>query len=201
MDIGSIISSPTRDKDWLKKCALVGLFALIPIAGALNLLGWMKATYERAKVGDTTLPEADLSYMGSGWALFLAVLPAMLVVFGWNIIVVVLSALKLGALVNLANLIGMLLGLVVNLVVVPALMYRHVVHGKGFSDGFDFADIMRVITSNTSSFVTFALVAFLASLIGGLGAAACCIGIVLTLPFGAVISANNILAFEQQSGL
>lgn len=200
MDIGTIVSSPTRDKDWVKKCALIGLFALIPVAGWLNLGGWMRATYDRAKAGDTTLPEPGLEYMGAGWALFLAVLPAMLIIFGWNIISFTLAALDLRALAGVAQLIGMLLNLVLNVVVLPALIYRHFVHGKGFADGFDVAGIMQTITGNTSAFVNFALVAFLANLIGGLGVIACCVGAIISMPFGAAISAVNVRAFEEQLG-
>jgi hypothetical protein len=201
MDIGAIISSPTKDPEWIKKCAITGLLVLIPIAGILNMMGWMKAAYERAKVGDQTLPDAGLNYIGSGWMLFLAVLPVMLVLIVWNILVMVLSFADVRVLVAVANLIGVLISLTVNLVLVPALTYRHVVHGKGFADGFDIADIMRVITTNSGAFVSYALVTFLANLIGGLGAVACCIGIIVSLPFAAAVTAVNISAFENQAGV
>lgn len=201
MDTGTIISSPTRDPDWLKKCAITGLILLIPIAGALNLMGWMKAVYERAKVGDQTLPEPGLEYIGSGWALFLALLPAFLVVFAWNIVVVILTAMDLRVAAGIGQLIGFVLQLGINLVLIPAMTYRHVAHGKGLADAFDVADITRVITTNTGAFVNFALVAFLGSLIGGLGVLACCIGIIVTGPFAAAISGVNLSAFEQHAGV
>ncbi len=201
MDIGTILSSPTKDPEWLKKCAISGLILLIPIAGALNLMGWMKAVYERAKAGDQTLPEPGLEYIGAGWALFLAILPPLLVVFVWNILVMILSAMDLRAAAGIGQLIGFLLQLGISLVVVPALMYRHVVHGKGLADAFDFPDITRVITTNSGAFVNFALVAFLANLIGSLGFVACCIGGIVSLPFGSAITGNNLRAFEQQTGL
>ena len=64
LDIGVIIQAPMEDKAWLKKCLVMGLLALIPIAGALNAMGWMR-TYADARIrGENQLPEAGLSYMG-----------------------------------------------------------------------------------------------------------------------------------------
>ena len=201
MDIGAIISSPTRDPEWVRKCVITGLFALIPIAGQLNLLGWTKAAYQRAKTGDPMLPEPSLEYIGSGWALFLAILPAYLVLFGWSILVSVLGAMDLRAAALVGNLISFVLNLAISLVLVPALTYRHVTHGKGFADAFDVADISRIVTTNSGAFVSFALVAFLSNLIGGLGVVACCLGVILSLPFSAAVNATNIDAFERQTGL
>jgi hypothetical protein len=201
MDIGAILGSPTRDPEWLKKCALTGLMVLIPIAGVLNLMGWMKAAYLRAKAGDATLPDAGLGYIGDGWTMFLAVLPPFLILLGLNIVGAVLTALDLRALAALFNLLGLLLNLALSLVVTPALVYRHLVHGAGFADGFDVAAVTKVITGNTSAFLTFALVYFVASLVGGLGAIACGLGLILSAPFAAAIVAADVDAFERTAGL
>ena len=42
LDLGAIIQQPMKDPDWLKICVLIGLMCLVPIAGFLNLSGWMK---------------------------------------------------------------------------------------------------------------------------------------------------------------
>src|SRR5256885_16747502 len=78
LDLGLCITAPTKDPEWLKKCVLMGLMMLIPIAGALNLSGWMRTYAERRmkNEGDRDLlPEANLNYIGAGWRLFLAYLP------------------------------------------------------------------------------------------------------------------------------
>ena len=74
MDFGAVIQSPTRDPDWLRKCAIMGLFTLIPIAGGLNLLGWEKEIYRqrRQNPSNMTLPEPGFGYLGSGFEFFLA---------------------------------------------------------------------------------------------------------------------------------
>src|SRR5581483_6379423 len=84
LDLGLVISAPTKDPEWLKECVLIGLMLLIPIAGALHLSGWMRAYAEkRLKNGEDRdiLPEANLNYIGGGWRLFLAYLPLIGLVF------------------------------------------------------------------------------------------------------------------------
>ena len=85
-DIGAIMSAPAKDPRWLSTCLVMGLLSLIPVVGALNLSGWSKAIAERDE-GDTSLPEANLSYLGRGWHLLLAWLPLvgdpLCAVAGW----------------------------------------------------------------------------------------------------------------------
>jgi hypothetical protein len=201
MDFGAIIKAPTQDPDWIKKCAIMGLFAIIPIAGILNLMGWMKAVYARVKAGDTTLPDAGFSYLGSGWELFLAILPAILVNFGVNVLVGILNAVvHSSAVASLGALLSGLVGLAIGFVVQPTLLYRHVVHNTGFGAAMDVPANMSIITTNTGLFATFVVLYFLSGLIGGLGFIACCVGAVVTFPFGMAISANAIKAFEDANG-
>src|SRR5688572_4703799 len=83
LDIGVILQAPMQDKDWLKKCALMGLMSvalmLIPIVGAivssLNLLGWMRTFAEARMRGETEIPPVNLGYLGAGWRIFLMYLP------------------------------------------------------------------------------------------------------------------------------
>ena len=82
---------------------------------------------------------------------------------------------------------------------VPTLIYRHVVHGTGFGGAFDFAGIKRTWMANPTQFLTFAVMYFCASLIGGLGVIACCVGMFVTLPFSVAIHANVIKSFEDVS--
>lgn len=199
MDIGAIIQAPMKDKDWIKKCAMVGLFGLVPIAGGLNAIGWMKEVYKRVKAGDTTLPEANFSYLGSGWALFLAVVPIIVVPIFFGVIQGVLMATRNTSLVPIVSLINLPVSLFMNLVFVPTLIYRHVTVGTGFSGVFDFGGIKEVWTKNMGNFATFAVLYFLGSLIGGLGFIACCVGGLVTFPMGMAIHANAIKAFEDAS--
>ena len=201
MDFAAIIKAPTQDPNWIKKCAIMGLFTLIPIAGALNLAGWMKATYDRVKSGDPTLPDAGFSYLGQGWALFLAVLPAVLVNVVMNLGVTVVSMVAHShALASLLSLVSGLVSLVIGFVVQPTLVYRHLVHNTGFSAITDVPGNMKVVTTNTGLFATFVVLYVLGGIIGGLGFVACCVGGLVTLPFGIAIHANAVKAFEDANG-
>jgi hypothetical protein len=108
--------------------------------------------------------------------------------------------LKVTILAILFNLAFSLLGLAVGLVIMPALIYRHVVHGKGFMDALDLSGIMRVVTTNTSMFATFSAIYLVGNMVGGLGIVACCIGAFVTMPMSAAIHGNAIRAFEQANG-
>jgi hypothetical protein len=61
---------PARDPEWLTKILIIGLILLIPIAGAINGIGWMLATLDRLRAGDEALAPANLSYIGRGFRLF-----------------------------------------------------------------------------------------------------------------------------------
>jgi hypothetical protein len=200
MDFAAVIKSPMQDKDWFSKCTIVGLMTLIPVVGTLNMLGWAKAVYANAKAGDTTLPPASLNYIGAGWEMFLAILPVALVVFGGSIVGAIIALLKVGILTSLYYLAFSLANLAIMCVLVPALIYRHFVHGTGFMGALDLAGVMRVITTNTSMFATFAGLYLVGNIISGAGMAACCLGIIVSAPFGAAVHGYAIRAFEQANG-
>ncbi len=200
MDLEAMIKAPLRDADWAKKCLLIGLFALIPIAGFLNLMGWMKDIYRRVKAGDTTLPPPSLDYIGSGWSLFVALLPIAVFPICIAFAGAGLAIAHQPRLLPLLQAINIPISLFLNVVFVPTLVYRHVVHGSGFGGAFDFGAIKRTWMTNPGNFLTFAVVYFCASMIGSLGMIACCVGIFFTLPFSLAIHANVIKGFEDVSG-
>ncbi len=43
-NLGDAIAWPTRDREWITKVIVIGLIYLIPIVGAIVLLGWMLAS-------------------------------------------------------------------------------------------------------------------------------------------------------------
>ena len=63
---------PVRDPEWPVKILVTGLLLLIPIAGAINGLGWMLATLDRLRAGEERLAPANLGYLGRGVQLFAA---------------------------------------------------------------------------------------------------------------------------------
>ena len=52
------------------KLLIIALILLIPIVGAINGLGWMLASIDRLRAGDTRLAPASLGYIVRGFPLF-----------------------------------------------------------------------------------------------------------------------------------
>jgi hypothetical protein len=195
MDLAALIKAPTQDKDWVSKCAIIGLMALVPIAGILNLMGWMKATYANVKAGDAALPSADFGYIAAGWEMFLAILPPFLVLVVLGFAEGVLGMIpKFAWLATLVNIPVQLVSLANTVVLMPILVFRHVTQGKGFQEAFDIEGIKVVLLKK--NFVGFALTYFVANIIGGLGIIACCFGVFLTFPFASAVHAHAVKVFE-----
>ena len=72
MDINRSISFIFNDQEWLKKLAIAGLVALIPIVGIFVLMGWgLEITRKVVKGEAETLPNIEFGeMMGSGFKLF-----------------------------------------------------------------------------------------------------------------------------------
>src|SRR5436309_5229216 len=61
---------PLRDPEWATKVLVIGLILLVPIAGAINGIGWMLATIDRLRAGEERLAPANFSHLGRGAGLF-----------------------------------------------------------------------------------------------------------------------------------
>jgi hypothetical protein len=201
MDIGALIQAPMADKAWIKKCLIMGLICIIPIAGFLNLMGWM-ATFTTTRMeGGTDLPEAGLSYIGRGWKVFLAMLP----IFGLYIVLIIVMGV-VGAVAGHIHvrIVATILSLVMGLVMLafglfvavgsPAILYLHVVKGEPWAS-MQFGKIMKTITGGGTDYLMLFLAVLVAGIIGGLGEIACGVGVLVTMPFGQAIYAAALAAF------
>lgn len=204
MDIGALIKAPTEDSDWIKKCLVMGLIMLIPIAGVLNLLGWMKACYEERASGRSGLPEAGVRYIGDGFKLFLAFLPMAGALIALAIVTGILAAVVGAASEGLAGLIAGLGALVQALAALafgalgPAILYRHFVHGDAWAS-LRIGDLINLVKNHTSAYVTLFVVFLLAGLIGSVGQLACVVGVLLTMPFGYAVQAFAVADFARET--
>lgn len=203
LDIGVVLQGPTEDKDWLKKCALMGLLSfalfLIPLAGAivgaLNLMGWMRVYAERRLKGEHDIPDVNLGYIGRGWGLFVMYLPlvgVMLAAFGLVAGVVVVGALtKSEALIAIGPLLVSVLMMPVTLwltVFSGAMLYLFLVDGERWASirlGAQWRLAMRLGTS----YFLFWIAMLLAGVIAQLGVVACFVGIVVTMPYSYLMQA------------
>ena len=200
MDIGAAIKAPMEDKEWIKKCIIIALICIIPIAGILNLLGWLAATYKNVRAGTKDLPEANLSYIGAGWWLFVALLPLVGVSIGFQILIQILVQATGSGIVAL---IGALLNLVVSLAVAiayPAAMLLHLEKGYRWA-GAKFGEIIPLMTGNVGPYVMFLVLAFVAGIIGGAGMIACGVGMLLTMPWCYAIMANGLAQLAKETKL
>ncbi|MDP2343289.1 MAG: hypothetical protein Q8O67_20190 [Deltaproteobacteria bacterium] len=200
LDIGMIITAPTKDKDWMKKCAIMGLIMMIPIAGALNMYGWVKTITERRLANGPdvdTLPEAGLHYMAPGWKFFLAMLPliggVLLFIFAGSAVAGV--AVYMGAKGGGQGAESIVMGIVVLMyvgiiffalimqVLSPAIMFLHIVDGEPWAS-IQFRKMWEVMQLGGVQYLLLFVAVLIAGMIGSLGVMACYVGMFVTIPFG-----------------
>ncbi|HEY4220457.1 MAG TPA: DUF4013 domain-containing protein, partial [Myxococcota bacterium] len=202
MDLGEIIKAPLADKDWWKKCLVMGLMFLIPIAGPLNLLGYSKAVYRQRSSGETALPPAALAYIGDGFWILVAMLPMVGVMIVAEIVVVVLGSVlghvnhHLGGIVAMIGmlLIG-LLGLAFG-VLYPAILYRHIVHGDRWAS-LNVSGVLAAVKSGP--YLMLWVTVLVGGIIGGLGSVACGVGYFITFPLAYCIYGTALADFDKAS--
>jgi hypothetical protein len=199
LDIGECVKAPFEDDEWIKKSLLMGVFMLIPIAGAFNLLGWMKACYAHRRAGQMGLPEAGLSYIGDGFKVFLAMLPIIGVLIAWQIVGAVATAILPGKIAGLVGglfgLSGGLLGLAVGFLA-PAIFYVHLAEGEAWAsikiDRLKNAMLSKGVVTYAMLWVAILVAGFL----GGIGSIACGIGAIFTAPLGYAMQGIAIAQFQ-----
>jgi hypothetical protein len=208
LDIGLILAAPSKDPEWLTKCALMGAFMLIPILGGLNLSGWTKAVAERRADGDTLLPPANFSYIGAGWGLFIAWLPLMLILMGGmgalGVATVKLatavdgdprgSALLLTFIIALYGGIFLVSGLAT--VVGPAVNFLHIVDGERFAS-VAFKRQWEIVKEGGTQYLLLFVAVLLAGLVAQLGVFAFFVGIFITAPYAQAMQGVALAEFAR----
>lgn len=209
LDIGAIITAPTKDPNWIKKCLVMGLLSLIPFAGWFNLSGWTKTIAERHLADSEdkyVLPEAGLHYMGAGWKMFLAYLPLV----GGLMLFMMIGFGSAGAMLALGGRGGeqaamgifvltyaalIFLSLGIN-VVMPAIHYLHIVDGEPMAS-VQFRRIWEVMRQGGTQYLLLFVAVLIAGMIGSLGVVACYFGMLVTIPFGQAMSAVAIAEYAK----
>ncbi|MBN2718993.1 MAG: FHA domain-containing protein [Deltaproteobacteria bacterium] len=194
MDFGPLIQAPMQDKGWIMKCLIIGLITLIPIAGALNMMGWLIAIYKRRKEGIEELPEGNLSYIGDGVKILLAWLPAVGAYVAVSIVLGIITFILpflwfLSPLVNLALSLGFF-------AIAPAVMYLCVEKDVKWAS-MKIADIKAFAQANSSAYIQLLIAFLLAGVISGLGSIVI-IGTFITAPLGAAIQAVILSAIKEE---
>lgn len=209
LDIGVAIQAPFKDKEWFKKCLLIGLMMLIPIAGALNMSGWMRAIAERRIAGGADaniLPEANLSYIGGGWRLFLAYLPLMavfmVILFGGGVAAGVAAAAggKAGEDIMIGVVIityGAIILLAIAMSVLqPAITYMHIVEGEAWSSMYP-KRIWETMRAGGVQYLLLFVALMVAGFVGQIGVFACYLGMFVTIPLGQAMAGAAIAEYAR----
>ncbi|MBI1947029.1 MAG: hypothetical protein HYS27_15135 [Deltaproteobacteria bacterium] len=206
LDIGVVLQGPTEDKDWLKKCALMGLLScalfLVPLVGAiigsLNLMGWMRVYADRRMRGEHQIPDANLGYLGQGWGMFVMYLPLVgLLLLGIGAVAAVVVAgalLKIEALIAIGPLVAMAVMMPVSLwlaVFSGAMLYLFLVDGEQWAS-IKFGAQWRLAMRLGTSYLLFWIALLLAGVIAQLGVIACLAGLIVTMPYSYLMQAIAI---------
>ena len=200
---------PARDPQWLTKILIICLLLLIPIAGAINGIGWMLATLDRLRAGEETLAPANLSYLGRGLRLFV-----VNIVYGLAIVLVaaaiyvpallIASSQSQGAanpaLVSLAIVLSLLafsvatLGTLALNFALPAIVLA--TDREGILGGLRVSAVARRSRINVAYTLIAGLMLIAAGFVGSLGIILCGIGVLFTSAYALAMQAWIIRSFE-----
>ncbi len=211
MDVGRAFSFVFEDTDWIKKLAVIGLLSLIPIVGWFLLAGWTLETTRRVIKGDPT-PLPDLSDFGLLFSnglkvfavVFVAMIPAFLISLPGGIIAGLAGnsrefggiAMAISMLFNCLSLLYSLLLMIYLPAALGALADTDEV-GRALNP----ASVLALVRAAPATYIIVALLSLVASIIGGLGAIACFIGVIITYPYGAALMAHLMgQAYVEASG-
>jgi len=213
MDLGDAFSWGFKDPRWFGKFLVIGLIFIIPVIGWINAVGWMLTCLDYRRQGYQVLPEAGFQYIGRGINVFLVEL-----VYGVVIAVIffVLFGLTIGstAAINAAGgqntlppfplgglgfpLFGPLLSIAVQLFYPSVIVATE--HG-GIAGGLNVVRVVEQFSRRPGPALLSALMFWVAGYIGGLGCIACCVGILVTLPYSYTIMAATLAGLERELGL
>jgi hypothetical protein len=203
---------PVRDPEWVTKVLVVGLLLLIPIAGAINGMGWMLAALDRLRGGQDRLPPANLRYLGRGFRLFVVVLVYGLAVAAVAALVYLPALLILAhegqgnaspAAVSGAVLLSLLsfsiatLGSLALNFAMPSIVLA--TDRGGIAGGLRVLGVVRTTRASISASLIAGLMLIAASFIGSVGIVACGVGVLFSTAYSLAMQAWIVHCFEQGS--
>jgi hypothetical protein len=195
----------------------MGLIALIPIVGWLQLLGWMLAALDNLRAGHQYLPPAAFRYAGRGVWLFVASLiygvVALVLFYGILGLMVVamigLSPPSTGSgqtsgtspafpLLMLPLMFGSVavMGLVVLVLYLFVPLVILFTDRAGLAGAFNIVGFVRAFRLNPKETLAAGGIALVAHLISGLGTYLCYVGLLFTIPYSLAVLAGALRWYE-----
>lgn len=199
--VGDAFGWAFRDPAWLGKIVVQGLITIIPIVGWIATAGWLMLAFESARNGRNELPEAGF-HLGRGIGIFGVYLIYAIVLAIPGVLLSSIGSQTVTTSNGFSYVAGSPLGSLWSVLVRLVMFYLTptlivMVYHHGFAGGFDFANIWKYATANISNAVIAGLMVLVASIIGGLGFIACCIGVFFTIVYSASIQAAVAAWFER----
>jgi hypothetical protein len=194
MDYGRSFQYMFKDKDWLVKIIIGGVFALLSfiVVGIPFVIGYMLEVVRNVIAGqDEPLPAWD--NLGDKFVQGLLMLVVLLIVgipmYLFACIQGVFSAIvsnsNSNALITLGGLIALLMSLLEFLygllmaVFMPALLLRFATTRR-IGDTLKFGELWQIVKANFGQYILIIILVYIVQLVAGFGAIACVIGVFLT---------------------
>jgi len=193
MDIGLAFTYQFEDEEWIKKLLLTGLIALIPIVGQIYIFGWMMEIAERFATSSTKeLPDIDFGkYLGKGFSGYITTLvyglPGFIVMLPGIIASMFTASVGEDAaiFIMLAMVccfgLGALVSVAASLLSLPAIVE---VQMKDLKSAFQVKRMFAIFKGAIGAYLlSIVILALAVPIISSLGAVACGIGVIVTLPY------------------
>lgn len=214
MDFGKAFTYVFEDKNWMMKVLVGGLISLIPIAGAIIVLGYMLTTMKNVADGQPE-PLPEWSNFGElfmkGLYAFVGVLVYFLPVIVLSCCMGVLTAVvggaagssssssaqsAGGALAGVVSILSICLNCVIALysLVAGLSLYapltRFAMTANQLSVFWDFRGNFAFIQKNVANYFIALVVAWVASMVGSFGIILCVIGVLFTTFWSSMVGAH-----------
>ncbi len=187
----------------------MGLISWIPVYGWVALIGWTLACLDNLRAGRREMAPARLGYFGRGLRLFLVLIVYAGVVglVGGGLVGAGSAFTSAGGrsdslptsiegliLMSLGAAL-MLFGLVLLYLLAPAIVLA--TERDGIAGGLNITRVFAIVRSDPRQAIIAGLMTVIAYVIGGLGAALCVIGSVLTVAYGQAVFAAVVDGYEK----
>lgn len=218
MDIGKAFSFVFDDEQWVSSILICGLLILVPILGALLLVGYMLETARNVMMGSPR-PLPKWSNFGEKLSMGFAGLVISLVYALPLVIIAVLFACVAAGLGGAAGsedaagaVVGslalclvplmMLLGLLIQPLILAA--FARYLQTSSLSSAFQFGEVIGMVRADLSGWVVLFLLYLLCSIVGSLGSIVI-IGFIFTLPYSQAVFGHllgqKLIQLRQPAGL